>query len=235
MNTAILERLRGFQIPGPLRVPQDHHFVARLTGIDFEGLLSSPELGLSKPFDATFAKLMVHTVSHLLGGDACGRFGYVEQTELSVLFDRQALPQRWEDATRFQNYLVGLASTKLSALVEAESLFGCQLFAFPSADIVVSYFVWRQQETDAAALDAYCTHVLGKDTGRDEVAKLLDGLGPREKEEILSQNNIAFGEVPGWQRWGTAVYLDPSRGTTVDANLPRDVEYANYIKRHIDS
>ena len=100
--------------------------------------------------------------------------------------------------------------------------------------LVTSYFIWRQQEASLAALDIYCAYVLSEDNTADQVTKLLQGLGPREKEEILRQNEIAYEDLPPWQRWGTGVRLVEGGRVAVDTSLPRDDAYGPYLKQFLD-
>lgn len=236
MNTALLDRLRSFQIPPSAPLSSEHYLVARLMGIDFEGILESPDFGFTEPFDADFGKMMVRTASHLLGGDACGRYAFTELMEMSLLLDRGAVAAQWSDASDLSGYLVALSSAKMSLQVEDEALFGCKLYAFSTSDLVVSYLMWRQQEADLSALNRYCRHVLSTDDSDPEsVVKIMEGLGPLEKEEILRQHDIEYDDLPAWQRTGTAVYLasDGNR-VIVDTNLPQDDAYRPYILQYLE-
>jgi tRNA(His) 5'-end guanylyltransferase len=236
MNTALLERLRGFQIPPAAIITSGNHVVARLLGIDFEGILDSPDFGFARPFDPRFGKMMVRTASHLLGGDACGRFGFAESMEMSILLDHRSVAARWKDATDLQSYLVALAASKMSLQVEDEALFSCKLYSFTKPDLVIAYFLWRRQEASLAVLDRYSTFVLSKDNASpDTVAKLLEGLGPLEKEEILRQHGIEYAAIPAWQRSGTAVYLGEEDGrVAVETNLPPESGYGSYLQQYMD-
>lgn len=236
MNSDLLERLRGFLIPPAMPIPQGSYVVAQLQGVDFEGIFNSPEFEFENAFDARFGKMMVRTASHLLGGDACGLFGYTELMEMSVLLDRRVLSDRWQDVADLQNYLVGLSSARMTMLLEEEALFICRLYAFHRADLAVAYFTWRQQEAYSEALDGYCRYVLLQkdDSSKEHVRTLLAGLGPLEKEEILQQNKIDFSTVPAWQRHGTGVSLNAQEGVSVDSKLPHDGAYAAYLQRYLE-
>ena len=234
MNNALLDRLRGFQIPQSTPLVPGNFVVARLQGIDFDGMLESPDFGFTRPFDARFGKMMVRTASHLLGGDACGKYAFVELLEMSLLLDR-GVASRWQDATELHNYLVGLAASKMSLQVEDEALFTCKLYSFTKPDLVIAYFLWRRQEASLAALDRYSTYVLSKDNSTEVVSKLLEGLGPMEKEEILLQHGIEYPALPAWQRSGAAVMVGSgAEKVKVETNLPQESEYASYLQRQID-
>lgn len=236
MNTSLLERLRSFQIPPATPFSPGHFIVARLQGVDFQGILDSPDFGFMRPFDVNFCKMLVRTASHLLGGDACGRFAFAELTEISLLLDFRSVPARWNDATELQCYLVGLASTKMSLQVEDEALFSCSLYAFNKTDLVIAYFLWRRQEAVLTALNRYCNYVLLKDNSSlENVTNLLVGLGVEEKEEVLRQHNIEYSSLPTWQQQGTAVYLTAQDSRiTVETSLPPESEYGSYIQKYLD-
>ena len=235
MNTSLLDRLRGFRIPPATPLQSGHLVVARLQGIDFEAMLDSPSFGFARPFDANFGKMMIRTASHGLGGDAGGCFAFVESMEVSTLLNRN-VSTRWNDASDLQSYLVALSSSKLSLEVEDEALFSCKLYAFSKPDLVTAYFIWRRQEAALAALDRYCTYVLSKEGSSPEnVATILGGMGPLEKEEILRQAGIEYSQLPAWQRSGAAVYLPSGQDrVTVDTNLPKESDYGSYLQRHFE-
>lgn len=236
MNSTLLERLKGFQIPAATPIPTDRYIVARLLGVEFDGILASPDFGFSQPFDAGFGKMMVRTASHLLGGDACGRYGFVEQLEVSMLLDnRGQLTRLWVDASELQSFLVALASSKMSLQLEDEAIFACKLYAFTKPDMALAYFLWRQQEVYAASLDRYCVDVLSRDQSPDLVAKIMEGLGPVEKLEILAQNNMNHESLPAWQRRGTGVHVEPGQDgkITVDTGLPESDAYRSYLQRFL--
>jgi len=234
MNNALLERLRGFQIPQATPLVPGNYLVARLQGLDFDGMLDSPDFGFTRPFDARFGKMMVRTASHLLGGDSCRRFAFVELLEMSLLLDSRGVVAHWRDAIDLHNYLVGLAASKMSLQVEDEALFTCKLYSFTKPDLVIAYFLWRRQEAAIAALDRYSNYVLSKDNNVEVVAKLMEGLGPLEKEEILLQHGIEYPALPAWQRSGAAVMIGEGDKVTVDTNLPQESEYASYLQQQID-
>jgi tRNA(His) guanylyltransferase len=234
MNSALSERLKSFRKPPVAGLPPDHFVVVQLEGLDFDGIFDSPDFEFDSALDSSFGKLMVQTTALLLGGDACGRYGYTELTQLSLLIDHEAAQQRFDDATDLQNYLVGLASARMSLLLRAEALFVCRLYAFPSRELVLAYFTWRQQEAYLSALDGYCSHVLLQDETNTaaSVSTLLRDLGPREKVEILKQNALDYGTVPAWQRYGVGVHLDGEQIRVV-TDLPRDEHYRAFVEQRL--
>lgn len=232
MNSNLSETLRGFQVPAVTPLPADHLLVARLIGLDFRRIFDSSECSFESALDARFAKAMVRTTSHLLGGDACGRYGYTELTEFSILLDTPNAVSRYTDATDLQNYLVGMASAIMTQQVQAPVLFVCRLYAFDAPDLVMAYFSWRQQEAYLRTLDDYCSYVLSESEGAstERATLLLAGMGQDEKEEILQQNDVDYEQVPAWQRNGTAVSLLGEK-IAVETDLPRGEAYERFLEQ----
>jgi len=235
MNTSLLERLRGFQIPQPAPVIAGNYLVARLRGVDFQGVINSPDFGFERPYDAAFNKLILRSAIHLLGGDAYGRYAFAELLEFSLLLDRRGLADHWPDVTELQSYLVALASAKMSLQLEDDVVFSIKLYSFPNHELAVAYFVWRQQEAELEAIDRFCTHVLsGDDREPQDVKLILDGLAANEKEEILRQHGIEYAALPSWQRYGAGAFLaEDDKQVTVESELPRGDEYVPYLERYL--
>ncbi len=235
MNTTLLERLRAFQVPAESPITAGHVMVARLEGVDFEEILKSPDFGFSQPYDASFNKIMLKTTTRLLGADTCGRFGFTEHLEMSVLLDPAAVEQRWGEAANLLTYLSSVASTKLSLHLDMEAVFKCQLFSFGQPELAVAYFNWRQQEAPHNGLSRHCAFLLAKeDRTPDQVRTILDGMAPLEMEEILRQQGVEYNALPSWQRHGTGVYLsEGGQRVTVDTDLPRETEFGPFLQQFL--
>jgi tRNA(His) 5'-end guanylyltransferase len=205
--------------------------VARLGGRKFDNLIE--QLAFDRPYDARFGKAMVKTLSYLVTTLGC-TFGYAERTDLSLY-----AVSNGGDARRLMSRIAGEASGKLSLLLGQVGTFDVRLFEFPDPEDALEYFRWRQEEAEVAAIDRYCVHVLsqsGADSGA--VPRILDGLGPDEKVELLRQNSLDFATVPAWQRHGACVRLRaPSDGDDgkghllIDLNLPNQDEFGQYVRR----
>ncbi len=209
--------------------------VARLIGRRFDAILDG--IGYQKPYDAAFGKHMVKTLSHLLTALGCS-FGYAEQTELSLF-----AVSGGGDARRLLSRIAGEGSAKLSLLLGAVSTFEARLYELPDVPVAVDYFRWRQREAHLRAVDRYCLHVLGQSGSEPEGAeRIIEGLGPDEKIELLRQNGLDFQTVPAWQRRGATIALrqngtaaptgegDPRARLVVDLNLPAEDEFGGYLR-----
>jgi tRNA(His) guanylyltransferase len=208
-----------------------HPIVARLVGRRFDQLLDGGPY--DKPYDARFGQAMVKTLSYV-AATLGASFGFAERTELSLY----ALANGG-DARRLLSRIAGEASGKLSLLLGEVSTFEARLYEFPSHELAAEYFRWRQEEANVLSIDRYCTHVLaqsGADAGA--VPRILDGLGPDEKVELLRQNALDFTAVPAWQRRGAAVRIQPvdanghsSGRLIVDLNLPEEDGWIEYLRQ----
>jgi tRNA(His) 5'-end guanylyltransferase len=225
------DKLSAFEVFSDRELKVGHPIVARLVGRKFDQLL---ETGMyDKPYDARFGKAMVKTLSYVattLGAS----FGYAERTELSLY----ALANGG-DARRLLSRIAGEASGKLSLLLGEVATFEARLYEFPSQETAHEYFHWRQEEATVLSIDRYCTHVLSQ-SGADATAvpRILDGLGPDEKVELLRQNALDFGSVPSWQRHGAVVRIQPADANghssgrlLVDLNLPNEAGFAEYLRQ----
>jgi tRNA(His) 5'-end guanylyltransferase len=205
--------------------------IARLIGRRFDALLDG--VGYAKPFDAGFGKNMVKTLSHLLTSLGCS-FGFAEQAELSLFAISGG-----GDARRLLSRISGEGSAKLSLLLGNVSTFEARLYELPDVPLAVDYFRWRQHEAHLRALDRYCLHVLGQQGTEPQGAeRIISGLGPEDKVELLRQNGLDFGGVPSWQRRGASVALragnadghDARARLVVDLNLPNEEEFGAYLR-----
>ena len=235
MNTTLLERLRAFQVPPESPLNSGHVIVARLEGVNFEEILTSPDFGFNQPFDAAFNKIMLKTSTRMLGQDTCGRFGFAEHLEMSVLLGPARVEQRWSEAADLQSYLTTVASCKLSLHLDMEAVFKCQLFSFGQPELAIAYFNWRQQEAPLDSLSRYCSFLLAREErSPGEVRAILDGMAPREMEEILRQQGVEYSALPTWQRHGSGVYLaDEGQRVVVDTDLPQDTEFGPFLQQFL--
>ncbi len=229
----LADQLGPFEVFAGRELSVGKPLVARLIGRRFDQLLD--EGGYDRPYDPAFGKAMVKTLSYLCATLGAS-FGFVERTELSLYAVAGG-----GDARRLLSRIAGEAAAKLSLLVGQVATFETRLYEFPDPDLALEYFRWRQEDAQVGAIDRYCTHVLSQ-SGADATAvpRILDGLGPDEKVELLRQNALDFATVPGWQRLGACVRIKPASesngsGTQgrllVDLNLPGVEEFGDYLRR----
>jgi tRNA(His) guanylyltransferase len=227
------DKLGAFEVFPDRELKVGHPIVARLVGRRFDALLEQGSY--ERPYDARFGKAMIKTLSYV-AATLGASFGFAERAELSLYAIANG-----GDARRLLSRIAGEASGKLSLLLGEVATFEARLYEFPGNEQAMEYFRWRQDEANVVSIDRYCTHVLAQ-SGADATAvpRILDGLGPDEKVELLRQNALDFTQVPAWQRRGAVVRIQPlenghaSNGTgrlIVDLNLPADDAWGDYLRQ----
>jgi tRNA(His) 5'-end guanylyltransferase len=233
-RSTIAEAIGPYEVVASRDLVPGRPLVARLIGRRFDALLDG--VGYAKPYDATFGKTMVKTLSYLLTALGAS-FGFAEQTELSLFAIAGG-----GDARRLLARIAGEGSAKLSLLLGNVCTFETRLYQFEDSKLAVDYFRWRQESAFNRAVDRYCLFVLGQ-SGTELAAaeRIISGLGPDEKVELLRQNGLEFQGVPAWQRRGASVVLrahpnggdgnGDSRGRlVVDLNLPSEADFSDYLR-----
>ena len=224
----IADMIAPFEVLPAQELSEGKPIVARLIGRRFEQLLDGR---FDRPFDGELGKMMVKTLSHLCA-TLGATFGYAERHEISLF----AISNGGE-ARRLVSRIGGEAAAKMSLLLGDIATFDTRLYEFPGPDGVIQYFGWRRQEALAQALDAYSSHVLiSQGAEPDAVPRILDGLGPDEKVELLRQNEFDFLAVPAWQRQGVGVYVERAPDGShlvVDMQLPAIDAYGAYLQKFV--
>ncbi len=130
------------------------YMVARLDGRSFTRLTKEMHQ-FESPFDPRFRDYMVATTEHVM---TCGFrviYGYTQSDEISLLFHPK------EDAfgrkeRKYNSILAGEASAKFSLLLNDLTCFDSRISQFPTLDLVIDYFRWRQEDAHRNALNTHC-------------------------------------------------------------------------------
>ncbi len=182
------------------------YMVARLDGRSFTRLTKEVHQ-FEAPFDVRFRDMMLDTTEHLIS--ACGfnvTYGYTESDEISLLFDINEVGFQ-RKLRKLNSVLAGEASAKFSLLLGSIGCFDCRISQLPTADLVVDYFRWRNEDAHRNALNAHCywsMRKLGKSVG--EATSALVGLSVAQKNELLFQQGVNFNDLPLWQKRGCGLY-----------------------------
>lgn len=220
--------------PGQAILPEVH-VVLRLEGDRFGRLRAREDLHLESPFDPRFGKWMLQVAAGVLGDYPQARVAFVGGDEISILFGRGA-EGFGPGGFRFAIRVAGQATGRLSLLVGEVATFLPRLYQLPSDDWAVRYFLWRQSELVAYALDRYCRVTLAR-SGLDEAAgrRVLTGLSIDEKREVLSEHGIDIDATPAWHRRGVLVWRKPEPNggppLLVDTDLPEGDGYGELLRR----
>ncbi len=237
--------LRRYETEHDIVVPPGTFMVARLDGRTFTRL-TKEVLDLEVPFDQRFHTMMVETAKHLM---TCGFrvvYGYTQSDEVSLLLHSEETSFE-RKLRKYDSILAGEASAAFSLEIGRVAAFDCRISQLPTAEMVVDYFRWRQEDARRNSLNAYCYWRL-REAGRrpKQASRELEGRSKAEKLALLLDHGTVFEEVPAWQRRGTGLWweryekrgVDPRTGETtvaerqrvkVEEELPAGEEYGALI------
>ena len=221
--------------------------VARIDGRSFTRL-TKQQHAFDAPYDDRFRDLMTATAEHLM---QCGfrvSYAYTQSDEISLLFarDEELFGRKLR---KYNSVLAGEASAKFSALLSEPACFDCRISQLPSANLVVDYFRWRNEDAARNCLNGYCYWTLRKN-GRDakQATSRLSGMSVADKNELLYSLGINFNDLPSWQKRGIGLYWEsyqreshnPLTGEATaavrrrikrDLELPMKAAYGQFVTR----
>ncbi|HEY7067286.1 MAG TPA: tRNA(His) guanylyltransferase Thg1 family protein [Chloroflexota bacterium] len=199
-------RLRVYETAHDHCVLPGLHIVTRLDGRNFSRLTA--DLGLAKPFDATFRDHMVTTTRQVMQCGLRVLYGYTQSDEISLLLHRD------EDAfgrkeRKLNSILAGEASAALALALGRPCAFDCRVAQLPSLDVVVDYFRWRQEDAHRNALNGHCYWLLRRQGQSEQQAHAaLLGKSVRAKHELLFTHGVNYNDLPTWQKRGVGIYWE---------------------------
>ena len=154
---------------------------------------------------------------------------------------------------KLNSILAGKASAKFSLLLKDMATFDCRICELPTQQLVMDYFLWRQEDATRNCLNAHCYWLLRRQgESATGATQRLCGMSFRHKHDLLFEHGLNFNDLPTWQKRGIGVYrkeapksgIDPRTGlatTTVrrvlhvDFELPIKTAYETFVARFIDS
>lgn len=221
-------RLRVYETSHDQFVPPGAFVVARLDGRGFTRL-TKEVLRLDAPFDLHFHERMAAVVEHLMGVGFKALYGYTQSDEISLLFD-PAETAFGGKVRKYLSVLAGEASGHLSLGLGRMAVFDARLSLLPSAELVVDYFRWRQEDSRRNALGAYGYWEQRKrGVPASAATRRLDGMSIPDKLTFVAGLGIDFEALPAWQKLGIGILWetyskegrDPRSGETVMASRRR--------------
>ena len=244
------EKMRVFETAADFCVLPGIFMVARLDGRSFTRL-TKEVCQFEAPFDERFREMMVETAEWLMNCGFRVRYAYNQSDEISLLFarDEQLFGRKLR---KYDSVLAGEASAKFSLLLGRVATFDCRISQLPTAELVVDYLRWRNEDAARNALSAYCYWTLRKQ-GLDQQAATNKtfALSVGQKNELLFEHGINFNDVPNWQKRGVGLYWEvfekPSQNPVTgdetvarrrrikrDYDLPMKDEYSEFILRIVE-
>ena len=244
--------MRVYETSHDLCVLPGIYMVARLDGRGFTRLTKEMHQ-FEAPFDERFRDIMLLTAEQIMtnsGFDVI--YGYTQSDEISLLFapHENAFGRKLR---KLQSILAGEASARFSLLLGSVAIFDCRISQLPSADHVVDYFRWRNEDAHRNSLNAHGYWLLRKQgMAVGEATAAMSGLSVAAKNELLYQQGVNFNDLPHWQKRGSALYWEeydrsvanPSTGDVVvarrrrikrDLELPMKDAYSDFIRSFMDN
>jgi len=244
------KQMRRFEQSMDRTLLEGIYVVARLDGHGFTRL-TKKEWDLEKSFDIRFRDAMIETTKHLMD---CGFriiYGYTQSDEISLLFHL-----RDESFGRKERKLLSIlaaeASVTFSMQVDRAAVFDNRLIPLPTADNVVDYFRWRQEDAHRNSLNSHCYWALRKEgISAANAQKQMSGITNGQKNEILFERGINYNDLPLWQKRGIGMYFRDEqrqgfnpvtnevtscvrRALHVETELPIGQEYSQLINKIIN-
>lgn len=221
--------MKKCEIFSDLRVPCGSKIVIRADGRNFSHMAS--ELGLEKPYDLDFVKIMVDTC-HDFFREFSPRFIYTFSDEINILLDEIPFSGRLEKINSVcASYITGAFTWQFFLNERFKNIFEKNIkigtensnasinsnisikpFSFDSRVIplnneeVVAYFKERQDEAWRNCLNGYAYWTLRKEYSKKEAAQMLEKKKTQQIHEILFERKVNVADVPSWQRRGVAIY-----------------------------
>jgi len=222
-------KMRVFETAADQCVLPGIYMVARLDGRSFTRL-TKEECRFEAPFDERFRDLMVGTTESLMTIGFRIVYAYTESDEISLLFDLQE-ELFGRKLRKYNSTLAGEASARFSLALGQPASFDCRISQLPTADLVVDYFRWRNEDAARNALSGWCYWMLRKQ-GLDQqtATRRLLGLSVSGKNELLFQYGINFNTLPLWQRRGVGLYWEDYEKPAVN---PVTRESVNATRRRV--
>jgi len=199
------------------------YLIVRIDGRGFSHL-TNDVCKFDRPFDERFSELMGDTVKHLM---QCGFkviYGYTQSDEISLLFapDENAFSRK---TRKFNSVLAGEASGLFSVKLGRPVAFDCRVIPLPSRELVLDYFMWRQEDAVRNALNGYVYWTLRKNGySARKAGTVTKGKDAQWKNEFLLENGIDFGALPLWQLRGTGFYFETYAKQAVNKKTGENVE-----------
>ena len=178
-------------------------------------------------------------------------YGYSQSDEISLLFHLQDETFGRKER-KLLSILAAEASVAFSMQTGRAAIFDNRLIPLPTADNVVDYFRWRQEDAHRNSLNSHCYWALRKEgMSADNVQKRMSGISNGQKNEILFERGINYNDLPLWKKRGIGMYFRDEqrqgfnpvtkettsyvrRALHVEMELPTGQEYSQLIKKIIN-
>ena len=243
-------RMRVFETAHDYSVLPGLYMAARIDGRNFTRLTKELHK-FEAPYDERFRDMMIETTAHLMDCGFRSIYGYTQSDEISLLFHPE-INTFDRKVRKYNSVLAGEASARFSLLLGDHACFDCRISELPTAEHVVDYFRWRNEDAHRNALNGHCYWALRKEgQSVGQATRALHKLSVAEKNELLWQRGVTFNDLPLWQKRGAGLYWETyqkaarnqltgeevtaaRRRLKTDLNLPMRDEYGSFIRGLIE-
>ncbi len=183
------------------------YMIARLDGRGFTKL-TKEKCNYKAPFDERFRDSMIKTVEYLMDCGFRVVYGFTESDEISLLFhkDENAFARK---VRKYNSTLAGEASAVFSLDIGKIATFDCRIIPLPNIELVIDYFLWRQEDAHRNSLNAHCYWLLRKQgKSKKEATDILEGQSVAFKNELLFASGINYDKLPNWQKRGIGIWKE---------------------------
>jgi len=205
-------KMKKCEIFTDLRVPCGSKIVIRTDGRKFSNL--SDGLGLDKPYDPKFVRLMLDVCSDFFK-EFSPNFIYTFSDEINILLSDIPFNGRVEKLDSvFASFIAGSFTKNLIKYSKYFNAYSQDLkpISFDSRVIplsdqgIVNYFKNRQNEAWRNCLNGYGYWKLREDHDKAQAVKILNKKKSSAIHDILFEGGLNINNVPAWQRKGIGLY-----------------------------
>ncbi len=203
--------MKEYEIFRDIKIPPHMPSFVRCDGRHFRKTLA--EIGVKKPFDENFAKIMVETAKIVWTQGFNPTLILAFSDELNFLFFKLPFNSRIE---KINSILPSILSSKFTSElrikfdVEKVIAFDSRVVLIHSLRKIIDYLDWRQKEAWRNNNNAYAFYTLKeKGYSSKKVIRILSGLNTNKLHELVfqeSEGKINLSKTPGWQRKGILIF-----------------------------
>lgn len=228
---SIGDRMKNnYEFPALIRLPRRLPLIIRLDGKCFHSL--AKKLKWEKPFDDGLIKNLQEIARELCKEIMNVKFAYLQSDEISfLLIDYEEIETEvWfnNEIQKISSVVSGLASAKLSLLLNHEASFDARVFVVPPWE-VCNYFIWRQRDWKRNSIQML---------GRAHFSqKQLHKLNCNQiQEKLWQEKKINWAKLPIKDKRGTCIVKKETvlgSSWIVDESIPDFIKNRQYTEKYV--
>jgi len=184
-------------------------------------------MGWKKPFDLLFINEMQKLALELCQEIMNVKLVYLQSDEMSFLLidyeEIQTQPWFRNEIQKLCSITAGLASAKMSRVMDEEVVFDARVFVIPPFE-VCNYFIWRQRDWKRNSINMVARANFSQ--------KEIHGLNTNEMQDKLwKEKNINWNDYPVFLKRGSCILKNEE--WVIDNEIPDFTKNRDYINRFI--